>query len=63
MNLIKSIKKTNGDILGLFLFLFLILILYFTNKEIKTNFEIFLLFSCIIAFIVDVTISYKTLTK
>ena len=61
MNLIKSIKKTNGDILGLFLFL--ILILYFTNKEIKTNFEIFLLFSCIIAFIVDVTISYKTLTK
>jgi predicted cation transporter len=61
MNLIDSIKKTNGDILGLFLFL--ILILYFTNKEIKTNFEIFLLFSCIIAFIVDVTISYKTLTK
>jgi|694.fasta_scaffold15560_11 hypothetical protein len=61
MNLIESIKKTNGDILGLFLFL--ILILYFTNKEIKTNFEIFLLFSCIIAFIVDVTISYKTLTK
>lgn len=61
MNLIESIKKTNGDILGLFLFL--ILILYFTNKEIKTNFEIFLLFLCIIAFIVDVTISYKTLTK
>lgn len=61
MNLIDSIKKTNGDILGIFLFLFLIL--YFINKEIKSNIEIFLLYSCIIAFIVDLNISYKTLTK
>lgn len=61
MNFIESIKKTNGDILGIFLFLFLIL--YFINKEIKSNIEIFLLYSCIIAFIVDLNISYKTLTK
>ena len=61
MNLIESIKKTNGDILGIFLFLSLIL--YFINKEIKSNIEIFLLYSCIIAFIVDLNISYKTLTK
>ena len=61
MSLINIIKKTNGDILGIFLFLFLIL--YFINKEIKTNIEIFLLFSCFIALIVDLIISYKVLSK
>jgi len=58
---IDVIKKTNGDILGLFLFLFLIL--YFTNKEKLTNIEKLLLVSCIVAFIVDVILSYKCYTN
>ncbi len=49
------IKKTNGDILGIFLFI--LLIIYFYELDNKTIYTNLLCFSCIIGFIVDFNIT------
>lgn len=59
--LLKFIKKTNGDVLGLLLFI--CLIIYFINYDNKTIIEYLLLLGCIIGFIVDLYITIKTLNQ
>ena len=51
----EIIKKTNGDVLGIFLFIFLIL--YFYRLENKTLFTNCLHISCWIALIVDLNVT------
>lgn len=61
MDLLDFIKKTNGDLLGVFLFT--LLIIYFMMLDNKTPSEYLLLFGCIIGFIVDSYICITELKK
>ena len=57
----ELIKESNGDILGLMLFI--LLIIYFISLEEQTYYTGFLLGSCVIALIVDLVTTYKTIKK
>ena len=58
---IDLIKKTNGDIFGLFFFI--LLIVYFATKDNITAYEIFLLCGACIGLIVDSYITFKEIKK
>jgi len=55
--MLKIIKETNGDILGVILFIFLII--HFATLKNKTLFTSILLISCLFALIVDIIIVLK----
>jgi len=62
MNLLVTlISKTNGDILGLMLFI--CLIIYFILLDNKGIIEYLLLLGCIIGFLVDFYITFKTIKE
>jgi hypothetical protein len=61
IDIIDLIKKTNGDILGLFFFI--LLIIYFATKHNKTTYEIILLIGACIGVIVDLYITVKEIKE
>ncbi len=59
--MLDLIKKTNGDVLGVFLFILLIIHFYYLeNKTIYTN---LLSISCLIALIVDFNVTIHKISQ